>query len=854
MAVNLSDLEAQYGLPPGLLSLVQNQEDASGDPNAVSKAGAVGPFQFMPDTAKSYGVDDPTNFDQAATSAAKMLGDLTKQYKGDIPSVLAAYNWGSGNLDKGGMENAPQETKNYVQNIMGKIGKAVMPSAEAADAASAPQSQDAVKDPSKMTDEELLTEADRLGVLDQQAKPEGYYDGAQHITVHPQGADTEVKDPDKMTDEELQAEAKRLGVEFPEKDDRTYDYKDNSYVENAAHDLGPEFKRALVGSLDLAGEGAKQFARGATGGIDSDEGVLHRMADMPVGFGKAALGAMGAAFSPVDAAARSFAGNPLERKTGVPSGLTSFLLELAGPLGIEKGIEAGGSMLSKLAGSGEKAASTSSSPLADLHDMIEKMATKQDVDTTPLDLAKAAHEVGGETEVGPQSPTNEPIPMSAGQKTQDPALQRFEADAQAGALGNKAQSAANDFRTLQNEALTEHVQGLGDIKPSGNPADNIGTATKFIRANEAKADAEVGTAYDRARELSKGITIPPMDAATTLVPRLSEIKGEFSIDPAVTPGAAKKYDDLMKLIGGKTDKDAVPLQLPIALRDGELWRRATTNLAAKSTNPADSAAMREMVGAYDDYMAGLAGRVESPNADAIKAFRDAVSARRDYGRSFEGNPMVEKLLSGDKSVDDITKEFMASGGVGGKQGMLDNFNALMRASGQSAPMVRREIQNAFAQKVFDRSVSGKLPNSDTDAISPAKLKTELENLFVNQRQFAHALYGTGATANAEQAIKELEMISSKQANVGNPSSSGYALDRLNKMANVSGLVAHIPGMKWLGNMANWARENSHAKDAATMFTGTTPKRFLPKTPEPASRLDLGIGAASSEIRDQSKQQ
>lgn len=116
----LAALEQQHGLPQGLLSAVQ-QAESGGNPNAVSPKGALGAFQFMPATAQQYGID-PLDPQQAAVGAARMYGDLAKKYNGDIPSMLAAYNWGSGNLQKKGLQNAPQETRDYISKIQAKLG------------------------------------------------------------------------------------------------------------------------------------------------------------------------------------------------------------------------------------------------------------------------------------------------------------------------------------------------------------------------------------------------------------------------------------------------------------------------------------------------------------------------------------------------------------------------------------------------------------------------------------------------------------------------------------------------------------------------------------------------------------
>lgn len=117
--LGFADLEDQYGLPPGLLSAVMDAESA-GNPDAVSPVGAQGLFQFMPETAEQYGID-PYDPAQAAQGAARMYGDLSKKYQGDIPKMLAGYNWGQGNVDKHGLEKAPKETQDYIAKIQGRL-------------------------------------------------------------------------------------------------------------------------------------------------------------------------------------------------------------------------------------------------------------------------------------------------------------------------------------------------------------------------------------------------------------------------------------------------------------------------------------------------------------------------------------------------------------------------------------------------------------------------------------------------------------------------------------------------------------------------------------------------------------
>ncbi len=101
------------------------------NPRAVSRAGAVGTWQFMYATARSYGlrinslVDERKDYLASTHAAAKFLKNLYRIY-GDWTLALAAYNCGPGNVNKairrsGGKRDfweiyyyLPRETRGYV--------------------------------------------------------------------------------------------------------------------------------------------------------------------------------------------------------------------------------------------------------------------------------------------------------------------------------------------------------------------------------------------------------------------------------------------------------------------------------------------------------------------------------------------------------------------------------------------------------------------------------------------------------------------------------------------------------------------------------------------------------------------
>ncbi|TCW09792.1 transglycosylase-like protein with SLT domain [Raoultella sp. BIGb0138] len=119
MAGDFGALEGKYGLPEGLLYSVAATE-SGGDPFAESKAGAKGLFQFMPGTARDMGLKGRDVYDphKSSEAAARYLSWLMDATGGDLEKTLASYNWGLGNVQKKGMGNMPEETRNYVPKVM----------------------------------------------------------------------------------------------------------------------------------------------------------------------------------------------------------------------------------------------------------------------------------------------------------------------------------------------------------------------------------------------------------------------------------------------------------------------------------------------------------------------------------------------------------------------------------------------------------------------------------------------------------------------------------------------------------------------------------------------------------------
>jgi soluble lytic murein transglycosylase-like protein len=93
--------------------------ESSFNPNAVSPAGASGLMQLMPETARSYGVDNVFDPEENIRAGVKMMGQLLAQFDGDVELALAAYNAGPNAVIRAGNRIPPRpETESYVPKVM----------------------------------------------------------------------------------------------------------------------------------------------------------------------------------------------------------------------------------------------------------------------------------------------------------------------------------------------------------------------------------------------------------------------------------------------------------------------------------------------------------------------------------------------------------------------------------------------------------------------------------------------------------------------------------------------------------------------------------------------------------------
>ncbi len=113
----------RWNVPMNLLA-AQLYAESGFNPFASSPAGAQGIAQFMPGTARSYGLRDPYDADAAIDAQAHLMSDLLRRFGGKIALALAGYNAGPGAVERYGGVPPYAETRAYVAKILGLLGGA----------------------------------------------------------------------------------------------------------------------------------------------------------------------------------------------------------------------------------------------------------------------------------------------------------------------------------------------------------------------------------------------------------------------------------------------------------------------------------------------------------------------------------------------------------------------------------------------------------------------------------------------------------------------------------------------------------------------------------------------------------
>ena len=117
-AFDIREISMRHGVDPRLVESVIRAESAF-NPTAVSRTGARGLMQLMPQTAAMLGVRDSFDPRQNIEGGVRHLRYLLDRYPGNVSLAVAAYNAGEGAVDSHRGIPPFAETQQYVQRVLG---------------------------------------------------------------------------------------------------------------------------------------------------------------------------------------------------------------------------------------------------------------------------------------------------------------------------------------------------------------------------------------------------------------------------------------------------------------------------------------------------------------------------------------------------------------------------------------------------------------------------------------------------------------------------------------------------------------------------------------------------------------
>ena len=107
----------RYGVSfPLLKAIIKAESDF--DPQAVSKKGAMGLMQIMPENFKLLGLKDPFNPTQNINAGTRYFKQLYDRFNGKLALSLAAYNAGPTAVDRYKTIPPYEETEEYVRRVL----------------------------------------------------------------------------------------------------------------------------------------------------------------------------------------------------------------------------------------------------------------------------------------------------------------------------------------------------------------------------------------------------------------------------------------------------------------------------------------------------------------------------------------------------------------------------------------------------------------------------------------------------------------------------------------------------------------------------------------------------------------
>lgn len=415
---------------------------------------------------------------------------------------------------------------------------------------------------------------------------------------------------------------------------------------------------------------------------------------------------------------------------------------------------------------------------------------------------------GGQTTTGVQSGVasalpDSPIPLTAGDITQDAAKQSLEVNALSGTYGDESRLIAQKTRELQASKAGEFLEKQAGAQidtatpfdAAANITNKLSTAYKAAKAKTRAAYKDVG-----ALQQEDPLAIGAQFIKETIVPDLQDWarKGGsgtgFDLNAKSMTEAKRLYNQAISL------KDMKKITA-VNFSRMEQWRgRVSQSLRdAKAALPigvtdnSETVFLNGMLQRFDDTFNNLpVEAIRNGNDEILDALAKARAARSSQGTLFEKNKLIMEVLRNNQITNEsLAHSIFTSGGNNAKDRAV-NFNKIYEATGKN-PEILKSFKEGIYGNIYKNSLGVEVTPSGQTMIDFAKLAKNLGR-FVDENPTLFKMLHPEAQEQKviKDALEAARRIRSKKVGVVNYSNSAYKVIELLDSISPTAAKVKIP--------------------------------------------------------------
>ena len=421
------------------------------------------------------------------------------------------------------------------------------------------------------------------------------------------------------------------------------------------------------------------------------------------------------------------------------------------------------------------------------------------------------------------------IPLTQGQRTQNPKQQALEFGSQAGNYGDEAQTMALEAREIQSQAAKDALSQSANAELTPEASLQAAAAlSNNLKQAYASAKAKTNAAYKKVGDLSQDapLQIGAGYVRDGIVPSLKDWARKGSggtgfdlMAPDMANGKrlydqATAFGDMKRLSG-------------VNFQRMEQWRGRVSQGIANSKTPAEKAFLSGMLQRYDTAMNTMPREaIKSGDEAILGAMEKARGARKQQGVLFERSKLVKDVLQN----DDLTNEQFANvlTSMGPKSGTYVR-DVLRTAANDPAKQeaLRGQMKQAILGNVLNKSLSAEVKAGSTvqsidKMVSFDKLATNLDDLIKNKTLFERLIPDPAERQSLIEIKNAASLIKSTKPGTKNYSNTAYTLLNYIRAISPSAASANVLGVgvgSSLGAMGREGATNELKQSLAPVLQG-----------------------------------